>query len=83
MIYLGIGLVSLPLKLFTIWYTKPKRMDEYEMKTLERKIESSSLSLIKQAKVLKDKKFEIDFNSTFLTKRFKTLAFGRKLGAFQ
>lgn len=38
---------------------------------------------LKQAKTLKEKKFEIDFNSTFISKRFKSIGFNKNLGQFQ
>ena len=82
MLYLGMGLISLPWKLFATWYRKPKRMDAGELRALQKRIEMKSLSLIKQAKGLKDRKFEIDFNSTFITKRFKNIGFGKNLGVF-
>ena len=80
--YLGLGLISLPWKLFETWYKKPKRMDQYELKVLQTKVETNTLLLIKKAKELKDKKFEIDFNSTFLTRKFKNIAFNSNLSAF-
>ena len=81
-LFVGMGLVSLPWHLFSIWYNKPKRMDQFELRTLQRKLETGTMVQLKQAKALKEKKFEIDFNSTFITKRFKSIGYNKNFGQF-